>query len=359
MSRGHVGKRGVSWHFVVDVPHAVAQRCTECRTRYWVERGSALDHCDCGGHLGEPHVERRQPWRSGFRTRKDAEQALRTFLTDIDRGATPLPPTMSVAEWAAEWQQSERVAALRDSTRRRYEQLVRDWVLPELGAIEARQLRSRHVRRMLERAGAHMSPRSVTQLRSVLSTMMTAALEAELIDTNPVAGVRRPKADRPDLAVPTAGGLAKLMDAAGDSIWAVPIVVACTTGLRRGEVLGLRWRDVDLDNQRLRVTKALQSVRDGDSVAELRLVDPKTDRSRRTIALPKITVERLRTAKRDQAARRLQAGATWHDLDLVCDKGDGRPFHPDAFGKATKRLMIDAGLIPRPGFTIADTLSRR
>ena len=61
----------------------------------------------------------------------------------------------------------------------------------------------------------------------------------------------------------------------------------------------------------------------------------------------KITVERLRLAKREQAKRPLQLGISWHDLDLACDSGDGSPFHPDTFGKATKRLMAEAGLDPK------------
>ena len=117
-----------------------------------------------------------------------------------------------------------------------------------------------------------MAPASVTQLRAVLSSMMASALEAELIDANPVAGVRRPKVDRPDLAVPTADDLGRLMTAANNTTWAVPVLVSCTTGLRRGEVLGLRWKDIDLENGRLRVAKALQSVRDPEGTTALRLV---------------------------------------------------------------------------------------
>ena len=95
------------------------------------------------------------------------------------------------------------------------------------------------------------------------------------------------------------------------------------------------------------MSNALQSVRDPDGVTSLRLVDPKTDRARRPVALPKITVERLRLAKREQAARRLLIGTAWHDLNFVCDSGDGSPFHPDSFAKASKRLMRLAGIDPR------------
>ena len=347
MSKGHVNRRSAGWVYVIDLPGAQAQRCETCNKRAWVELGRPVEICTCGASLGNPHAERRQISRSGFRTRKEAEFALRSFQADLDKGANPLPATTTVSEWAMQWLASERVKALRSSTRRRYEQLMRDWIIPELGSIEARQVRARHVRLMLEQAGAQMAPASVTQLRSVLSSMMASALEAELIDANPVAGVRRPKVDRPDLAVPTAEDLGRLMTAANNTTWAVPVLVSCTTGLRRGEVLGLRWKDIDLENGRLRVAKALQSVRDPEGTTALRLVDPKTDRSRRTVALPKITIERLRLAKREQAERRLQAGAAWHDLDLACDSGDRSPFHPDAFGKATKRLMAEAGLDPK------------
>lgn len=345
--RQGVLKRGARWTFVVDVPNALAQRCSECRGRTWVENHHPSGRCDCGGDLDSPRAERRQIWRGGFRTEREAAIARRAFLSDLDRGADPLPPSTTLREWTGVWLASDRVAALRDSTRRRYEQILRDWVLPEFGSIEMRQIRSRHVRQLLEHSGEHMAPRSVTQIRSVLSSMMRAALEAELIDVNPVASVRRPKVDRPDLSVPTSKQLEELIDVATGSVWAIPIVLSCTTGLRRGEVLGLRWSDVNLDVGRLQVSKALQPVRDLDGSRILQLVDPKTVRSRRTVALPKLTLQRLRWAKRDQAERRLRIGPAWSDLDLVCDRGDGAPLHPDAFGKAAKRLIVQAGLDQR------------
>jgi integrase len=164
---------------------------------------------------------------------------------------------------------------------------------------------------------------------------------------SPACGVRRPKFDRPDLAVPTPGELTRLIDGATGSVWEVPELIAATTGLRRGEVLGLRWSMIDPKAGRLRVEKSLQRVEDANGSRKLPLVDPKTERSRRSIALMEITATGLRRAKSEQARRRIRCSSAWVDLDLVCDRGDGAPLDPDAFGKATKRLAGVAGLDPR------------
>ena len=307
MSKGHVNRRSAGWVYVIDLPGAQAHRCIDCNKQFWYELGRPVNLCVCGGSLGTPHPKRRQISRSGFRTRKEAEFALRAFQADLDKGANPLPATTTVSEWATQWFASERVKALRHHT----DAATNNSCVTgsSLNWDQLRHAKSVHVTSdcCLRMLATQMAPASVTQLRAVLSSMMASALEAELIDANPVAGVRRPKVDRPDLAVPTAEDLGRLMTAANNTTWAVPVLVSCTTGLRRGEVLGLRWKDIDLENGRLRVAKALQSVQDPEGTTALRLVDPKTDRSRRTVALPKITIERLRLAKREQAERRLQS----------------------------------------------------
>jgi hypothetical protein len=110
---------------------------------------------------------------------------------------------------------------------------IRDWVEPILGSMEMRHIRPRHVRHMLEEAGESMAPASVAQIRSVMSSMMRAALEAELVDANVIAGVRRPKIERPNLSVPTSKQLADLIEEATGSVWAVPIVLASTSAPSR------------------------------------------------------------------------------------------------------------------------------
>jgi integrase len=188
-----------------------------------------------------------------------------------------------------------------------------------------------------------LSARTVVQARAVVGAAFRQAVAWGLIPANPVTATRPPRASRPALEVPNAAGLRRLIDAAVGSPWEVPILLAATTGARRGEILALRWSDLDLETGRLRVVRTLQH---GENTGELVFLDPKTDRARRQLSLPPLAVERLRRHRVEQAERRLLIGSGWPDGDLVCDRGDGQPFRPDAFTRAFKRYAAQAGLPP-------------
>lgn len=112
-----------------------------------------------------------------------------------------------------------------------------------------------------------------------------------------------------------------------------------TTGMRRGELLGLRWRDLDLDRGRASISQSLVSV-----AYALRFGPPKSDRSRRAITLDGETVTALRDHRRAQARERLALGAGYGDGNLVFCREDGEPIHPDRFTKVFRRHVADAGL---------------
>lgn len=100
----------------------------------------------------------------------------------------------------------------------------------------------------------------------------------------------------------------------------MPILIAVTTGLRRGEILGLRWHDIDLEARTLAVRQTVELSRAG-----LGSKEPKTPKSWRSIVIPPLLVDALRTHKLEQAKRRLELGPAYRDLDLVCAAADGGP----------------------------------
>jgi integrase len=147
----------------------------------------------------------------------------------------------------------------------------------------------------------------------------------------------------------SAAELASFLDQLrGDPLHA-PILLAATTGMRRGEVLGLRWRDTDLDAGRVAIRQTLAAVRDVDGDGGRHLLvfgEPKTAKGRRTVPLPPQTVAVLRAHRKAQAAERLQAGPDYTDRDLVFAEPDGTPIHPDKFRKRFEVRIGRSGLPP-------------
>lgn len=345
--KGHVRKRGTSWAFVADAGAQLAHRCAACKAKTWATWGRPVTKCpSCGAPLDEARSQRRQTWRSGFATRKAAELALRQFLSSVDSGADPFPGRLTVADWAARWMASDRFTSLRSQTTSRYRQVMTDYVVPTIGDMQLTEVRARHVGLVLERVSERgVTARTVAHARAVLSSCMRAALEAELIDANPVAAVRPPKAKRRQLEVPTGAQLIALMTAARGTTWEIPLLLAATTGMRRSEVLALTWANTDLEAGKVRVVASLQRVRD-ERGTRLDVLDGKTDRARREIVLPAFAAERLRRWRVEQSQRRLMAGPAWQDRGFICDRGDGGPLDPDAFSNGFKRLASTAGLSP-------------
>jgi integrase len=170
----------------------------------------------------------------------------------------------------------------------------------------------------------------------VLSAALRQAVKWQAMAVNPALAVSPPRPDRPELMVPDAAAVRQILEAAEGPL-RMALLLAASTGMRRGEVLGLRW--AALDGTRLHVNSSLQRVS-----GELVFVAPKTDRSRRTIALPPITVEALRRWRKDQAERRLLLGEAWHDAGVVVDRGDGRPLDPAELSHGFARLCARNGL---------------
>jgi integrase len=291
------------------------------------------------GYTG-PDGKRRHRRGRGFRTKGEAAKAQREALRLVDGNRAPLEGgKTTTAQYLARWlaHQEHRV---RPSTYRRDAVSVRDDLVPVVGHVALVHLGSHHVEAMMDAMRARgAAPSSIVRARAVLSRAMRQALLWGLVSTNPVAATRPPKVDRPDLEVPDAAGLRALQAAATGTPWEVAVLLATTLGTRRGETLGVAWEHVDLTTGRVRVMRALQRI-DG----ELRLVDQKTARARRTVVLPATAREKVRAWKKTQAELLLRHGVRQTAQTLLCTDPVSQPLDPDAFTHAAKRFARAAGI---------------
>ena len=155
------------------------------------------------------------------------------------------------------------------------------------------RIRAAHVQAALD--SINRAPRTVQQARAVLSISLRQAVAWGLLQASPVQATRAPKAERPDLDVPTVEGVQALLIAAEGTVWEMPLFLAAYTGARRGEVLAIGWGDIDWERGRVRITRSLERIN-----GEFRFKEPKTKRSRREVALPSLVVDRLRRYRVEQ-----------------------------------------------------------
>jgi integrase len=225
-----------------------------------------------------------------------------------------------VADLLEDWLPGMR-PRIRYSTWRRYRQLIERHILPACGRISLARLSPTDVQRMVNRIlGAGLSPTTAHHAHAVLRRALRDAVAAELVGRNVAAMVKPPPMASHEMQTLDADQARAFLAAGTGDRWEALWILAITTGMRQGELLGLRWSDVDLDRGVLHVTGNLSRGPNG-----LEVTRPKTHRSRRPIRLSQAATDALRRQKGAQAAERLRAGAAWEDHQLVFCRPTGRP----------------------------------
>jgi integrase len=246
----------------------------------------------------------------------------------------------TVAQFLDHWLESSARHTLRPSTYTSYESIIRIHLRPALGRTQLSQLSPQEVQALLSKQLADgLSPRTVQYTRAILRRALGHAVKWGLVARNVAQLVDAPKVERP-ASQPFTPDEARAFLAAikGERLEAM-YLTAITLGLRQGELLGLTWEDVDLDEARLHVRKALQWI-DG----EPQRVEPKTRKSRRALPIPSFLVAALRAHRKRQLEARLQAGDSWGDPDLIFTTALGKPLHPSNVTHGFQRLLERHGL---------------
>jgi integrase len=294
---------------------------------------------------------RRRQWHSGYRTRRDAESARIEILGRLQRGEYVAPAKLTVADFLLErWLPAKR-ATLTPSTFESYSRNVRVHIVPAIGSarlqgLDAGALTSFYSERLRDggRSGQGLSPRSVRYLHSIIHSALADALRWGLVIRNVADAATPPSAKAAKAAPPktwSATELRKfLASVADDRLYPLWLLYA-TSGLRRGEALGLRWSALDSDAARLSVREA--RVTAGHEVVE---ATPKSELGRRTVALDAGTVAVLRAHRKHQATEKLALGPAYNDAGFVFAREDGQPLHPDDVSKRFAKAVAAVDVPP-------------
>jgi integrase len=278
------------------------------------------------------------------KTRAEVAKKLTRALEAHDKGTLVTGPRQTVGQFFAQWLDAVR-PSLRPRTFVRYEQLVRLHVRPDLGALALTKLSPQHLQRLYtSRLDAGLSSTTVNHLHALIHKALSNAVRWGTVNRNVADLVDPPRNRHFEIATLTAEQTRAFLDTAAGNRLEALFVLAVTTGMRQGELLGLRWRDVDLDVGMLQIRGSMQATPDG-----LRIMEPKTPDSRRQVALSKQPVEALRRHRVAQAVERLRVGAAWEDNQLVFATASGGPITASELRRSYEPLLKRAGL-PRMRF---------
>jgi integrase len=269
-------------------------------------------------------------------SKKEAEAALANLIRAQEAGLDLSAARLTVSAFLDRWLEvsKERV---KPRTHFRYAELIRLHVKPALGPIQLTKLRPLHIEELYASLRTRgLSGTTILQVHRVLHAALNQAVKWQLLDRNPADAVKAPRKTSQEATSLTAEQIPPLLKSVEGSLLEIPTLVALGTGMRLGEVLGLRWRDVDLETATARVRQTLQITMQFDS--------PKSHRSTRSLTLPGFLVDALRSHKKVQNERRLLLGESWQDLDLICERGDGLPLRPDTTSKQFRAAMRAAEL---------------
>jgi integrase len=226
-----------------------------------------------------------------------------------------------------------------------YESYLKNHIIPELGHIKLGDLTPQDVQRFLNsRARAGRSPRTVQYLRAILQSALAEAAIWGYIERNSASLAKPPKMERREVSVLSAAEAKRLIESTADDRLGNLFAIALYTGLRQGELLGLRWPDIDLAQGTLHVRKALQK-----QDREAKFIEPKTERSRRRLSLPATAVSILALQQERVDAMRRHAGSAWQDWDLVFPSQLGTPLDGSNVTHHLQHKLAEAGL-PRVRF---------
>jgi integrase len=273
------------------------------------------------------------------KTRREVQEQLKIALREQQQGTLITTPQQTVEQFLNQWLASHK-SSVRIRTYERYEQLVRIHLVPAIGHIQLQKLTAMHVNNLYIKLGDQLSSSTVNTLHMMLHKALEDAVKWGLLARNVCDAVSAPRRAHYEIKPLTLEQAQLLLEAAKEDSLEALWVLALTTGMRRGEVLALKWQDINFEQSMLQVRRIFTRA-PGRRYIES---EPKTEKSKRGIKLAAVSIETLKQHRIRQLEAKLQAGPAWADNDLVFCTALGTPLNPNYVLERFKKLLRKAGL---------------
>jgi integrase len=307
-----------------------------------------------GGSVYQRRSKGRQRWVAAMRdpetgkrleryakSQREAYALLEQMKNDIRQGTLVSASHQTTGNYLQEWFELIQKQAVRPTTYLKQEFLLTRHILPAIGHIQLQKLAPQHIQQLYsEKLGEGWKPSSIRNLHKILHKALGNAVRWKLVPRNVCDLVTLPRQVRYTPQTLTEEQTVRLLQAARGHPLEPLIVLALTIGMRHGEIAALRWSAINFEERILQVECTVTYIsRHGYIEGE-----PKTEKSRRSIVLPRFVIQALQRCRLSQEVTRLEAGNLWKDRDLVFGNAFGEYRHPAATIKAFHRLLASAGL---------------
>lgn len=276
-----------------------------------------------------------------FDTKRDATRAFNEHKVKMDKGTQVLPSEYTFAQWLDYWYKDIILPQIEETTAYGYRGMIENYLKPQLGEIRLQKLTARDIQQYYTwlMGEKELSPNTVIKHHNLLTNTLNAAERQEYITKNPMRAVSPPKKRQREAKFYTPEQLGILLDKAVGTRLELPVFICAYLGLRRGELCGLRWSDVDLEHK----TITIENTRTQAGKKEIEK-GTKTASSTRTLYLPDTLCDMLKAAREHQQACRAEYKNAYDDNDYVVVMEDGRPFRPNYLSELFGKFLADNDL---------------
>lgn len=260
---------------------------------------------------------------------------------DLRRGMLTVGENVTLQEYLENWLENIHKPVIRLSTYLNYRKLIKNYLVPGLGKVKVQKLTPQQVQAFYsKKIRDGLSPKTVNNVHVLLHKALDNAVKWNMLPRNVCDAVTPPRIPRKEKNVLTREQAHTLLKEVKAHRLEALLTLAVTTGMREGELLALRWQDIDLEHGSLQVKRAVTYLKEYGYVES----EPKTAKSQRTIKLPVFVVSILLTHRLQQKEQKQEVGTTWIDKGLVFTNAQGYYLSPSTLLKMFKRFLVSIGL---------------